>query len=110
MAYNFTVSWLKGALNHAADTLSRHPCSKPSQGDDLAEYDLNNGEAPSISQMRASTVGPWESENLHLQELRRHAAEDPEYQDLKGVITSGFPDAKNALPDPMLVYQGSTEH
>lgn len=109
MAYNFTASWLKGALNHAADALSRHPCSKPSQGDDLAEYDLNNGEAHSISQMRASTEGSWESENLHLQELRRQAAEDPEYQDLKRVIKSGFPDAKNALPDPKKKFRSIKE-
>ena len=29
MAYNFTTEWVKGALNHAPDTLSRNPVSDP---------------------------------------------------------------------------------
>ena len=43
MAYNFTAQWLKreGAKNETADTLSRHLHHSPSQGDDLAEYDID---------------------------------------------------------------------
>ena len=105
MGYNFTARWLKGAKNQAADALSRHPCCKPTKGDDLAEFDLLNGEAPSISQIRAaSTEHTWEPENLHLQELRRHAADDPEYQTLKELIMTGFPNERNAMAEPMKKY------
>ena len=56
MGYNFTARWLKGAKNQAADALSRHPYCKPTQGDDLAEFDLLNGEAPFISSKIASAL------------------------------------------------------
>ena len=102
MGYNFTARWLKGAKIQAADALSRHPCCKPTQGDDLAEFDLLNG---TISQIRAaSTEHTWEPENLHLQELRRHAADDPEYQTLKELIMTGFPNERDAMAEPMKKY------
>ncbi len=79
MAYIFTAQWLKGTKNEAADALSRHPYQSPVQGDDLAEHDVNTdtsqvvtSQAPSISEIRASTMDPLEHENLHLQKLRRH--------------------------------------
>ena len=95
MAYNFTACCLKGANNQAADALSRHPCHKPSHGDDLTEYDINNGEAPSISQIHAFTEDAWQLENLHIQELRKHANEDSEYQNLKEIVRSGLPNEKH---------------
>lgn len=110
MAYNFTARWVKGAQNYAADALSRHPCHKPGTGDDLAEHDPHSGEAPSLSQIRASNDDPWESENLHLQELRRHANEDPEYQCLKEVIQTGFPNEKNLLSQPMTKFWAMKDH
>ena len=36
---------------------------------------------------------------MYLQELRRHAGNDPIYQDLKEVILNGFPNQKSSLPD-----------
>ena len=102
MAYNFTAQWLKGANNQAADPLSRHPHSPPNHGDDLAEYEIDtkNGQAItsqalSIAQLRLSRVNQEEQENL----LRRHAKEDPVYQNLKEVIVNGFPSQKSSLPD-----------
>ena len=76
MNYNFTAMWIKGLKNDAADALSRHPCQSPSQGDELAEYDVSlnssqeiDTQASSISQMLQSATDPADLENLHLQEL-----------------------------------------
>ena len=110
MSYNFTAQWLKGAKNEAADALSRHPLQPPDLGDDLAEYDIDTNDsqivasqALSIAQIRASTLLPPEQENLHLQELRRHANEDPIYIALKGVLKRGFPNQKSSLPQQLKV-------
>ena len=106
MAYNFTAQWLKGANNQAADALSRHPHSPPNHGDDLAEYEIDtkNGQAItsqalSIAQLRLSRLNQEEQENLHLKEFRRHAKENPVYQNLTEVIVNGFPSQKSSLPD-----------
>ena len=41
LAYNFLVKWQKGKDNDAADALSRHPCSQPTPGEDMAEHDID---------------------------------------------------------------------
>ena len=80
MAYNFTAPWLKRAKNEAADAPSRHPHHSPSQGDDLAKYDIdtNDGlmitsQASLIAELRTSTLHQMEPENLRLQELQQYA-------------------------------------
>lgn len=45
----------------------------------------------SIAEICASTLLPFQQENLHLRELRNHAEQDQAYQALKLVITEGFP-------------------
>ena len=105
MAYNFTAQWLKGTQNEAADALSCHPYRLPSVGDDLAEYDtdgnLMSTLAPSITHIRASVSDPSDMESLHLHELRKHVAEDQEYQALKEIILGGFPNQKASLKEPL---------
>ena len=119
MAYNFTAQWLKGAKNEAADALSRYPHSPLVTGDDLAEYEVDIGDdlektscqaALSIAQLRDYTSSPSEQENLHLQELREHAAKDQLYQDLKKVITSGFPNQRGSLPEPLRAFWGAKDN
>ena len=103
MAYNFTAQWLKGTQNEAADALSCHPCHLPSVGDDLTEYDtdvnLVSTLAPSITQIRASISDLSDMESLHLHKLRRHDAEDQEYQALKEIILGGFPNQNASLKE-----------
>jgi hypothetical protein len=108
MGYHFTAQWLKGTMNEAADALSRHPHQKPTDGDDLAEQDMDTHHsqaAPyqglSIAQMRASTLLPSQQENLHLQELRRHTEKDQTYQSLKLLIVKGFPNTKVSLTESL---------
>ena len=113
MGYKFTAQWLKGANNEAADALSRHPYQQPADGDDLAEHEIDTHHsqaavygAPSIAQLRSSTLPPSEEENLQLQELRQHADQDQDYEALKSVITEGFPNQKSSLPDPLKGFWG----
>ena len=113
MGYKFTAQWLKGANNEAADALSRHPYQQPADGDDLAEHEIDTHHsqaavygAPSIAQLRSSTLPPSEEENLQLQELRQHADQDQDYEALKSVITEGFPNQKSSLPGPLKGFWG----
>ena len=108
MSYNFTAQWVKGTKNEAADALSRHPLQTPCVGDDdLAKREVDignnqtpNSQAPSLAQIRVSTLQP-EEENLHLHELRQHAEDDQEYQDLRKVIVDGFPNQRGLMTEPL---------
>ena len=117
MGYNFTAQCLKGASNGATDALSRHPHQQPADGDDLAEYkmDTHHSQAAlcqglSIAQIRASTLLPFQQENLHLQELRDHAERDQAYQALKLVIAEGFPIIKASLSDSVKRFWSVKDH
>ena len=57
--------------------------------------------APSITQIRATLSNSSDVENLHLHELRRHAAKDQEYAALEETIKMGFPDQKASLKEPL---------
>ena len=78
MGYKFTAQWLKGANNEAADALSYQ---QPADGDDLAEHEIDTHHsqaavygAPSIAQLRSSTLPPSEEDNL---QLRRRCSVGP---------------------------------
>ena len=89
MAYNFTAEWIKGKKNDAPDALSHNPVSDPENTDTLAELD-NNGH-PDMSFAELRTLYGDTTESLHLQDLRKYAEEDPEYQQLQHFILQGFP-------------------
>ena len=116
MPYNFTAQWIKGPTNKAADALSRHPYQTPGHGDDLAEQEVHThdnrrtDQGLSISQIRASSLESATQENLHIHELRKHSEDDREYQDLKQVITSGFPNQKSTLPEGLKKFWGIKDH
>lgn len=54
--------------------------------------------------------GTPQPENLHLQELRKYADEDQEYQDLKQLITTSFPNQKSSLPASQKKFWGVKDH
>ena len=103
MAYNFTAVWCKGKTNTAPDALSRHPVLEPSRGDAVAEQDEDHSPAPSIAEIRAHQADN-SLDSTRLQDLRKYAAEDDEYQQLKAVILRGFPDHRSDLPDSCKQY------
>ena len=78
------------------------------QGDDLAKYEIDTNDGMVITTQALSIAELWASasihENLHLQELQRHANGDAIYQALKGTILSGFPNQKLSLPDHLKVF------
>ena len=108
MAYNFTARWIKDKGNSAPDALSRSPVSDPQWDDSLAEYDHLNHPEPSITEIRVTSSN--EHDNVRLCDLREEAARDPEFQQLQHVITQGFPDHRNQLPDPCRRYWNVREH
>lgn len=97
MGYNFTAEWLKGSNNSAPDTLSRNPALDHSPHDMLAELDILNQPAISITEIKANTVD--DSNSPHLDELHKAAKEDIKYQQLRQFIINGFPDHRSQLPD-----------
>ena len=104
MSYGFTAEWVKGSLNHGPDALSRNPVSDPQPAEMLAERDQDDTLAPTVAEIRAVCTGHQES--LRLQDLRKHAEEDREYQQLKHYVQDGFPDHRGQLPGECRRYWG----
>ena len=105
MAYNFTAQWLKGANNTAPDALSRHPVCDPQPVDALTERDIHNNPEISFTELRAiRDTHSGDSESLRLQELRKQAEQDEEYQLLRTFILNGFPKHRKQLPDSCRRY------
>ena len=96
MAFSYTAMWCKGSTNKAPDALSRSPTKEPQQEDMLAENDEDNTQDLSISEIRATHTQERE-ESIRLQELRKWADQDEEYQQLKAVILNGFPNHRSEL-------------
>jgi len=109
MAYNFTAKWIKGSANDAPDSLSRNPVSDPRSDDTLAEFDAHNEPAfLSITKLRAITIDI--QDNLKLQDVQHHAANDPEYQQLCDIILQGFPDHRSQLSQSCRPYWNVRKH
>ena len=111
LAYNFIAKWQKGKDNDAADALSRHPCSQPTTGEDMAEFDVDiQGSLASVRCLPSTQLRAIYGDNLRLQELQDHACNDREYQDLLQLIQTGFPDHKGDLPLHLKKFWGSKSH
>lgn len=108
MAYNYTAQWLKGSKNDAPDALSRHPLHDPQTADALAELDINDNPEMSLTEIRAISNNHHES--LRLQELRKHAEQDEQYQSLRQFILDGFPTHRRQLPEFCRSYWNVHQH
>ena len=108
MAYNFTAEWRKGKDNDAPDALSRNSVLDPQPQDTLAEFDACSNPEMSIAELRA--IANDGQESVRLQDLRRHADHDQEYQKLRSLILNGFPDHRNQLPEECKRYWSVREH
>ncbi len=102
MAYNFTTEWVKGVLHNAPDALSRSPISDPLPHEMLAERDFNDNPAPTIAEIRV--ISSEQQESVRLQDLRKLAGQDHEYQQLHHYVLNGFPEHRNQLPDECKRY------
>ena len=108
MAYNFTAQWVKGCKNDAPDALSRNPVLSPQIEDTLAENDPLNHPEMSTVEIRAITdANPC---SKRLEDLRYHAAQDPEYQHLQELVLNGFPDHRSQVHQSCRCYWNAREH
>ena len=108
MGYNFTAHWVKGSKNDAPDALSRHPIQDPEMTDALAELDIHDDPDMSIAEIRA--ISDQHNESLRLQELRKHAEQDEQYQLLRSLILNGFPKHRKQLPESCRKYWNVHQH
>ena len=69
----------------------------PSPEDSLADLDTLSQPAMSITEIR--TLTQTEPPPYRLDDLRKSAQEDTEYQKLQHLILHGFPPHRNQLPD-----------
>lgn len=102
MAYNFTAQWVKGTLNNAPDALSRNPTSDPQPHELMAECTPHTNPEPSIAEIRAACGDHLDS--LRLQDLRKYADADQEYQQIQQYVRNGFPQHRHQLPEQCRRY------
>ena len=99
ISYNLTAQWIKGTMNNGPAALSRHPLSDPAPHEQLAEFDQQGNPEPSIAAMRVTAMD--QSVSLRLEDLRKLAETDQEYQQLQHFVHTGFPEHRhqsNAAP------------
>ena len=108
MAYNFITQWVKGCKNDALDALSRNPVSHPQIEDTLAENDLQNH--PEMSTMEIKAISDANPSTTRLQDLRYHAAQDLEYQQLQKLILNGFSPHHSQLHKLCRRYWNAQKH
>ncbi|KAF0307558.1 Transposon Ty3-I Gag-Pol polyprotein [Amphibalanus amphitrite] len=95
----FTASWRAGAEHVAPDALSRAPVQDPEPGDEVGEDAASLRVcAVVVAELHASGT------DVRLDEVRRAALYDPEYQSLKRTIEEGFPQTKNDTPESIRRY------
>jgi transposase InsO family protein len=96
--YSFTASWQCGKDHALADALSRAPVSDPSPEDCLAEAKNESAVSFGIRKVASNLVGSSDPTDPYLQEIKMLAEDDPEYQELIGFVTAGFPSSSKDLP------------
>ena len=83
--------------------------SSPLIDDSFAEYDRQHSSEIAITEIRAlSSLEPFLT--TRLQELHDNIANGPEYQQLRDIILSGFPDHKQQLPESCGWFWQVREH
>ena len=110
--YIFTAVWRPGKELCIPDALSRSPVSDPTAADE--ELGAETGfRVRSIATLRAiDSLAPTTSDDadvppgcdLALEELRKAAADDPEYTLLLQFVRNGFPTDRYALPNVLRPY------
>ena len=108
MVYNFTAQWVKGCKNDAPNALLRNPVLSPQRVDMLAEYDPLNH--PEMSTVEIKAITDANPSSKRLEDLRYHAAQDPEYQHIQELVFNGFPDHRSQVHQSCRCYWNAQEH
>ena len=99
LAYNFRVTYVKGGSNaiRAADTLSRHAIR--CQDEDDAEIEEVEGVTRAFAVRQAAEI-----ESVTWRRVNEAAIVDEECVSLVDLITNGFPESKEGLPENLRRY------
>lgn len=105
--FNFTTVWKKGKEHVIPDALSRAPVDGPASDDECLVQALEQ-QVQEVSSVIIGEVSgrcyPHHLPDPRLGELRREADADDTYQRLLEMVTGGFPNSKNQLPQLLLPF------
>ena len=99
MDYNFTVNYIPGSQNKVADSFLRNPVDQPDTNDE-------NHETAQTFLLRACRTSQAQTADcsFRLEQIKKVADTDLEYQLLKSQIHQGFPQNKHNLPELLYSY------
>ena len=108
--YQFTAEWRAGTALCIPDALSRAPVSDPTPEDEEAEAELTHH----VRQIVMTTVSAVTDDGTRLmpiqtdplEKVRAASLRDAEYQELRTLISVGFPGTKGELSNSMRPYWG----
>ena len=102
--YNFTVNYIPGSQNKVADSFSRNPV------DNLDETDQQHADSQAffLQTCRLSQAKMADC-SFQLEQLKKTADNDVEYQLLKAQINQGFPQNKHDLSELLHPYWNVSE-
>ena len=95
----FTVSWRRSEEHQAADALSRSPVDQAGAEDEVAE----DAGSPTVGALIISAISDSNT-NIRLEEVRRIASVDSEYQLLVKYVREGMPPHKHDLPESIRAF------
>ena len=100
LQYSYSIKYLPGKNNVAADALSRHPQSKPDTPGSLIDAITE----ASVTGILASvdTLHEYQSVTWDWDQTESH--KDPVLSDLAELVTTGFPEHKQSLPPKLQPY------
>ena len=106
--YQFTAEWRPGTALAIPDALSRAPASDPTPEDEEDDAELRHH----VRQIVMTTVTAKTDDGIRLmpiqadplEKVREASRKDVEYQELRSLITSGFPGTKGELSATMRPY------
>jgi hypothetical protein len=95
----FTVEWIKGELNHAADCFSRHPVDPPTNSDHRFNHETEN-HLKQICSLKSEEA----QLSIRMQRVSDAADNDPIHQQLCETVRNGFPEDRNQLDEHLRSY------
>ena len=99
MDYNFTVEYIPGSYNKAADSFSRHLVDSPDESDET------HGEMQTLFLRMCRLSQAQKADcSFRLERIRNATENDLEYQLLKTQVRQDFPEHKHELPELIHPY------
>ena len=100
LQYSYSIKYLPGKNNVAADALSRHPQSEPDTPGSLIDAITE----ASVTGILASVDTLYEYQSVTWDWVQTESRKDPVLSDLAELVTTGFPEHKQSLPPKLQPY------